>query len=153
VQKNAIKKQDGGAVNKKVLKMGDAPYLEYFGTQLYNTTENKALTIKNNTGSDIIVCLFNSKSFVRSCFIGDGYYAEIPQLPKKPIHVRYLTGTDWDFAYELKDAGLHGAFTKNLNFYKTISETELGPVNEITLVDGTNEGFEKINEKEFFTKN
>lgn len=148
-----LKNQDSVNVTKEKLKMGEAPYLEYFGNQQYNTAENKVLTIKNNTGSDIIVCLFNENEFLRSCFIEDGYFAEIPQLPKDAVDVRYSTGSEWDPRHRLTEAGLYGAFTKNLHFYKTVVAESLGALNEITLVGGKNEGFEKINEKEFFTKN
>ena len=138
--------------NKKVLKMGDSPYIEHFGLQQYNNTENKKLIIKNNTGADIVVCLFKDRTFVRSCFIQDGFYAEIPQLPKKDLFVRYSAGLNWDDTYQLKETKLHGAFTRNLSFYKSVTATELSSINEITLLDGLNEGFETINEKEFFNK-
>jgi hypothetical protein len=137
----------------QTLKMGDAPYLDYFGSQQYNTAENKVLTIKNNTGADVVVCLFNENGFLRSCFIQDGYYAEIPQLPKKPIQVRYACGKDWDFSQLVKEARLYGAFKKHHGFYKSAAASELGPVNEITLAGSIGEDFLPINEKEFFSKN
>jgi hypothetical protein len=100
----------------------------------------------------MIVCLFDEKAFVRSCFIENGYFAEIPQLPLKPVHLRYCTGSNWDSHLLLKDVSLYGAFASNRNFYKSLNPSELGPVNEITLTNGVNEGFTSINEKEFFSK-
>ncbi len=140
------------ATEKPALKMGDSPYTDHFGSQKYNREENKKLVIKNNTGLDIVVCLFNENGFLRSCFIQHGFSAEIPQLPKDDVYVRYSAGLNWDFDHELKEARLRGSFTKGLNFYKSVTKTELGPMNEITLVTGLNEGFETINEKEFFNK-
>ena len=142
----------GSNQNKRVLKMGDSPYSEHFGNQRYNTTENKKLTVKNNSGSDIILCLFSEIGFIRSCFIENGYFAEIPQLPKKNLILRYSVGLNWDFDYRLKEAELYGAFTKDLNFYKSVTKTELGPINEITLTSGLNDGFVTITEKDFFNK-
>jgi hypothetical protein len=140
------------AIEKSGLSMRMAPYLDYFGSERYNTANGKSLTIKNNTGLDVIVCIFNEKNFVRSCFIGNGYFAEIPQLPLKPVHLRYCAGSNWDSKLLLKDVSLYGAFASNRNFYKSLSASELGPVNEITLTGGLNKGFASINEKEFFSK-
>ncbi len=148
----AVKNSSLAGENKRVLKMGDSPYAEHFGNQRYNTAENKKLTIKNNTGKDIVVCLFNEMGFLRSCFIQNGFYAEIPQLPKKDLRLRYSEGLNWDFEKQLQEAKLYGTFTKDLSFYKSIAKTELGAINEITLIYGVNEGFETINEKEFFNK-
>jgi curved DNA-binding protein CbpA len=136
----------------KSLKMGDSPYLQHFGYQRYSKTDAKSLTIKNNTGLDIIVCLFSEGNFLRSCFIKDGFYAEIPQLPKKKILLQYLSGLNWDENHELKEVRLYGGFTKKQSFYRSNNETELGALNEITLLTGLNEGFENINEKQFFNK-
>ncbi len=144
--------KDPKTENAGKLKMGDAPYTEHFGTQRYHKNENKSLTIKNNTGLDVIVCLFNDRGFLRSCFIQSGFFAEIPQLPKRAMILRYTIGSDWDYTHELKEARLYGAFTKNIAFYKCEKVAELGALNEITLVKGVNEGFEKINEREFFDK-
>jgi curved DNA-binding protein CbpA len=134
------------------LKTGDAPYVNYFGVQQYNVRANRTLLIKNSSGADMIVCLFNSKKFIRSSFIADGYFAEITQLPQEAIHIRYNTGKDWKFDQQLEEVNLRGGFTKNSKFYQSAYATELGPINEITLVEGLNEGFEKIKEKEFFSK-
>jgi hypothetical protein len=150
--KSASQAKAQNAVAKSGLSMGTSPYLDHFGTQQYNTTGGKSLTIKNNTGLDMIVCLFNEQQFVRSCFIESGYFAEIPQLPLKPVHLRYCTGNNWDSGLLLKDVSLYGAFASNRNFYKSLNPSELGPVNEITLTGGVNEGFTTINEKEFFSK-
>ncbi len=137
---------------KKIIKMGDSPYLEHFGSPKYDKYESKSLTVKNYTGLDVVVCLFNERGFLRSCFIQDGYYAEIPQLPKNKIIVKYSSGQNWNFELQLKETKLFGAFTKNLSFFKSVKATELGAINEITLLTGVNEGFKNINEQEFFNK-
>lgn len=137
---------------KHSLKMGDTPYPGYFGKHFYDTLDNQKLTIKNSTGMDMIVCLFTKDKFLRSCFIKSGYFIEVSQLPKKKLNIRYITGTDWDFEYELKEAKLYGAFTKSMNFFKSVKSPELSAFNELTFVSGENEGFKEIKEKEFFSK-
>lgn len=137
----------------KTLKMGDAPYLDHFGTQFFFGDNGKSITIKNYTGSDIIICLFNENKFLRSCFISNGFYAEIPQLPKKPIEVRYSSGSNWNHEFLLKEVNLYGAFTKDLNFYKSMPSDDLGGLNELTLNKGINEGFTLVDQKQFFNKN
>jgi hypothetical protein len=150
--KSEIKKPDRGIAENRILKTGDSPYTEYFGNQQYNTNDGKNLVIKNNSGLDIIICIFTERGFLRSCFVKNGFYVEIPQLPEKNIFLRYIEGLNWDSGFELKEVKLYGAFTKALNYYKSLMPAELGPAAEITLVNGLNEGFKRINEKDFFSK-
>lgn len=134
------------------LKMGDEPYRDYFGAGRHTIENGKTLSIKNNSASDIIVCLFSQNSFVRSCFIKDNFYAQIPQLPVTPVEIRYQAGANWDPAKQPADIQVQGLFTKDVLFYKTDSLVSLGPLNEITLLPGINAGFKIITPKEFFNK-
>ncbi|MBA3663401.1 MAG: J domain-containing protein [Bacteroidetes bacterium] len=134
------------------LKNGETPYDEYFGSQQFLRGSDKNLSIKNNSGEDVIVCLFTQNSFLRSCVVKDGYFAEIPQLPSKPIDIRYESGKKWNTENYIKAVNIKGAFEKDLHFYKSNLPVVLGPINEITLTPGTNEGFVNITPVEFFKK-
>jgi curved DNA-binding protein CbpA len=134
------------------LKTGDAPYADYFGSAWYIPSSNKTLTLKNNTGEDVIAILFSGNTFVRSCAIKDGFFAEIPQLPQKPLEIRYESGKKWNPSASIPNVSLTGAFSANLAFYRSVEPAQLGAVNEITLIPGTNEGFVKIMPVEFFKK-
>lgn len=147
-----VKNNNAEIRNNRILNTGDNPYSEYFGRQQFNNVENKKLTIKNSTGMDIVLCLFKERDFVRSCFIQNGFYAEIEQLPKKGLYLKYSIGLNWGAEEKLKTANLNGNFKKKSGFYKSLTEIELGPINEITLLKGLNEGFRSINEDEFFNK-
>lgn len=137
---------------KREIKTGQTLYTDHFGTELFAVDKNKSLTIKNNTGADIVVCLFNENKFIRSCFISDGFYAEIPQLPLKPIEVRYSSGKNWDYKKQLSNVKIYGTFTNDLVFYKCNPDAEIGGLNELTLTGGINTGFKEINQEEFFSK-
>ena len=149
--KNPTEKKNNEPQNS-VLKMGDAPYSNYFGRNKYDTTANLNLTIKNNTGLQLIICLFNEQKFIRSCFIEKGFYAEILQLPKDPITIKYCSGSNFNYEHKLTKANVYGAFKENLEFFESNSPTELNSINELTLQSGINEGFMKVDEKKFFTK-
>ncbi|MGZ3899387.1 MAG: DnaJ domain-containing protein, partial [Bacteroidia bacterium] len=134
------------------LKNGDSPYSEHFGYQNFEAGSNKILGIKNNSGADIVICLFAENSFLRSCVVKDGFYAEIPQLPSKPIQIKYESGKKWDSEKEIKGVNIKGAFTENLRFFKSMSTIEPGILNQVTLIPGVNQGFIPISPEEFFNK-
>lgn len=134
------------------LEMGDAPYTDYFGRAQYNTNSPKTLSIKNNTGADLIVCLFSKNNFIRSCFIKDAYYVAIPQLPSASLEIRYQSGKKWDAGKSISNIKTTGCFTEHLTFYKSIQPFNLGAINEITLMPFTNQGFQIISSAEFFKK-
>jgi curved DNA-binding protein CbpA len=137
---------------RSALKMGDAPYSNYFGKNNYDTIANLSLTIINSTDQELIICLFNNKKFIRSCYIAKGYYAEISQLPKDPLTIKYCTGLYFDYVHELKTVNILGAFTENLEFFESNQPTTLNSINELTLQSGSNQGFKKVDEKNFFSK-
>lgn len=134
------------------LEMGDAPYTEYFGQAQYATNSPKTLSIKNNTGTDLIVCLFSENNFIRSCFIKEAFYVAIPQLPSSSLQIRYQSGKKWEADKSIANIKTKGIFTKHLTFYKSIQPFKLGAINEITLRPFTNQGFEVISAAEFFKK-
>ncbi|MBA2611885.1 MAG: J domain-containing protein [Bacteroidetes bacterium] len=134
------------------LKMGDAPYSNYFGRNKYDPTSKLSLTVKNNTGYELIVCLFTKKRFVRSCYIAKGFYAQITELPKDPLIIKYCTGVNFNYSRKLKETEVFGAFKENLEFYESKDLTALNSINELTLLGGINEGFKKVEEKVFFSK-
>ena len=135
------------------LKLGDAPYTSVFGRLKYDTIHNKTLTIKNLSGAETIVCLFSKKEFIRSFYLKTNISAEVTQLPQEPLFIYYCSGNNFDYSYHLDSSNVTGAFTKNLRFYKSIKASALNSSNELTLLQGTNEGFEIIDEKTFFKKN
>jgi hypothetical protein len=133
------------------LKMGDSPYTEYFGRQQYDTQQNRKLLVKNQSGKDVILCVFTGKEFVRSCFIQDGFFVEIPQLPLKNLTIKYMSGKNWSGDTLLNDPRIYGSFKNDLSFYSG-AETGAGDPDELTLLDGINQGFKKIDQTTFFNK-
>lgn len=132
------------------LKMGDAPYDELFGTARYDLSSEEKLHINNMTGADIIVCLFSEHGFIRCFFIEQNYSAEVSQLPKEAVSISYYCGKYFDASKELKKVKVKGAFTEKEQFFKSIAKTRLNLFNELTLLPGNNEGFESVEEYEFF---
>lgn len=146
------KERNVDEVKISALKMGDAPYSNYFGENKYDTIAKLSLTIINNTDQELIVGLFNKKQFIRSCYIAKGYYAELLQLPKDPLTIKYCTGLYFDYLNELKEAKVLGGFKENLEFFESNQPTTLNSINELTLQSGSNQGFKKVSEKSFFSK-
>ena len=134
------------------LKMGDAPYSSYFGRNKYDTIANLDLTIKNNSGKEVIICLFNKQKFIRSCYIDKGYFVELSELPKDSLTIKYSTGLYFTYDKELLQSKILGAFQENLEFFESIIPSRLNSINELTLHDGINEGFTQVDEKKFFTR-
>lgn len=136
----------------EILKMGDEPYRDFFGTGKFEMSNGKSLSIKNGTSSDIIVCIFSENNFVRSSFIKEGFYVEIPQLPSTQLEIRFHSGTNWNSSMRVEGKDVEGMFSQNPKFYKGAGKIILGGLNEITLVPGVNEGFNEISATEFFYK-
>ncbi|MBA3680107.1 MAG: J domain-containing protein [Bacteroidetes bacterium] len=134
------------------LKMGDTPYSSYFGRNKYDTASKLNLVIKNNTGLELIACIFTKNKFVRSCYIAQGFYVEISQLPKAPLIIKYCTGNYFSYSYQLKEKDIFGAFKVNPEFYESRNTIELNSINELTLQGGLNEGFKRVSEKRFFKR-
>ncbi len=131
------------------LNNGDTPYLYHFGNARFDSDNTAFFSIKNATGNDVVVCLFTKKHFVRSFFLKNDFSADVPQLPREPMHIRYSSGQLFKHAVIMKDTGIYGGFTRDICFYKT---TKAENLQRLTLTPGLNEGFKKIDEAEFFKK-
>lgn len=139
-------------ISRTELQNGEEIYADYFGPGIFVSSSPVKLNIKNSSGEDMIVCLFTENGFVRSCVVKDGFQAEIPQLPEKPLQIRYESGSQWNALQPIKEANTKGAFTRNLNFYKSNGFVEPGAINELTIVPRLNEGFVSTSAREFFKK-
>ena len=134
------------------LKMGDSPYAIYFGGSRYDTLANLNLTIKNNSSLELIVCIFNEQHFIRSCYIDKGFYVELAQLPKEPLLIKYCSGFNFDYEHKLKQSDVVGTFKDKLEFYCSNTFVRLNSVTELSLSNGLNEGFKRVDETTFFSK-
>jgi curved DNA-binding protein CbpA len=134
------------------LKMGDAPYSNYFGRNKFDTIADLSLTVKNNTGKEVIVCLFTKKRFIRSAYIQKGFYAQINELPEDSLIIKYCTGLIFSYSLKPLEVEVFGAFKEKPEFFESKTATALNSINELTLQGGINEGFTKIDETKFFTK-
>ncbi len=134
------------------LNLGDNPYVLFFGAGHYDTIQNRKINLKNMTGEEAIICLFAGSKFIRSFYIRHNLSAEISQLPNDAFTVKYCIGSHFNHSHELKEAGVFGAFTKGLNFFQSVGANRFRNIDELTLLPGLNEGFQVINEKEFFKK-
>jgi hypothetical protein len=134
------------------LKLGDAPYSGYFGGPRYDQNNNRIITVKNLSGNDIIVCLFTKNNFIRSFFIENNISAEVSQLPAEPLHIKYSSGKYFDYTQKLSQPYVSGAFTEDLQFFKSMKS--LKPIKglEVILKEGENKDFSSITEEEFFKR-
>jgi curved DNA-binding protein CbpA len=136
--------------NTSDLKMGDNPYNLVFGNATHELYSDKKLLIKNHSGTDIIVCLFTKDRFIRSLFIKNDASTEVLQLPDDSLFINYSSGLYFNKAKVLKQTGVIGAFDKDLLFFKSIRACTINSINELTLMPGNNEQFEKTDELTFF---
>jgi len=139
--------------NMSTLKMGDAPYALYFGKEQFATDNSSQLLLKNLSGKDLIVCLFKNQEFVRSLYLESNFSAQVPQLPKEELYIRYSSGLKFDADKTISGTTVQGAFIEDLAFYKNNQPFSLSAMNELSLKNGINEGFERISAKEFFKTN
>jgi hypothetical protein len=134
------------------LEMGDSPYTLFFGSPRYDKIHDQKLVVKNMTGMDVIVCLFTQKEFIRDFYIKNNYSAEVSQLPDEALYINYSSGQNFNRVKHLKEVDIIGGFTRNQLFFKSIKATSLHSINELTLLQGNNEGFETADEKSFFKR-
>lgn len=136
----------------KEIKMGDTPYANYFKNPVYAPKSKKTLMLKNPTLSDAVVCLFTSdKTFVRSCYIENGYYAELSQLPEAPLIVYITTGINWNALRINTETNAVGGFDSLTNYYKSIGALNIEQ-NELSLNDDLFKEMQEISENDFFSK-
>lgn len=136
-------------VEKPAVITGEAPYSVYFGGPAYDSTHAHQLKVKNLSGYDLIVFLFNKK-FVRSVFINNGFEVDIDYLPRELSVFRIMSGTDFKYTNEVKKAGVYGAFTNQCKYYQNNSKIKLNKVNQLTITDFISQGFKETNEDDFF---
>lgn len=129
-----------------------APYTAYFGEGYYDLTSKAELTIRNLTGADAIVCLFDSTRFLRSFLLKEGSAATVPGLPDRHLNLRYCTGRDYDQAAAASPQPVAAAFKTVFGNYKSQNSFNLDAINQLTLLPGINEGFQQIASEDFFRK-
>lgn len=133
------------------LKPGDAPYNFIFGNPYYEINGGKKLIIKNMTGFDAVVCIFSGRQFVRSFFVQSGFSAEVPQLPRRPLDIRYCAGLHFDNLITLEKSRVVGGFRKEASYFRSVAPLIPGDNVELSLTPGISEGFVQTTEKDFFT--
>ena len=131
-------------------KTGDAPYAYIFGNAKYDSLHNKTAKIKNLSGTDVIVCLFSKKEFVRCVFVKENDSFEITHLPLNSTGIGYVSGLCFDSSLRPDNTDIRGVFSENQEFYKSTKANLLNSFNELTLLPGLNKGFKKVDEKDFF---
>ena len=147
-----IQAKQSKTISQAALKTGDSPYTDYFGENKFYKTNHISLTVKNFTGIDLIILLFTKKDFLRSCYVTNGSYADLNELPNEPIYIRYCCGLNFNNSLFLKVPKIYGAFEKKLEFFESNQSTILNSINELTLQNGLNTGFKKIDAYYFFNK-
>jgi len=137
---------------KDELKMTDDPFTSYFKRPVFDTAANRVLTIKNFSGDDMVIGVFDEEeNFVRSCVIKSGYYVEVDELPAKAMNLKILSGKNWNKQKEHKGLNVIGGFNDNENYCRLDSKQTNGL--SITIDDNALKNLEKIDEKNFFKRN
>jgi len=136
---------------KPRLSTGDTPYSVYFGGPTYDSSYAATLKIKNISGDDMVVFLFG-KTFLRTCFIANGYETEITMLPKKLNQFKIMSGKDFQYTNELKIAGVFGAFGEFCRFYENRNSINIRKLEYITFTNFLDQGFQETKEDFFFKK-
>lgn len=140
----------GSSITSSQLRPGDSPYNFIFGNPRFDSTNGRSLLIRNMTGLDAIICIFAGNTFVRSFFVQGGFSAEVSQLPKKPLDIRYATGLDFSYRAKLDEARVMGGFTRKAQYYRSVADFIPGEHGELSLKPGISEGFVQTSEKQFF---
>ncbi|MCC6370533.1 MAG: hypothetical protein IT236_05945, partial [Bacteroidia bacterium] len=142
------------AKNNEVVTLsnGASPYSGYFGEAVYSKANNLGLRIKNQSGNDVIVCLFSADKFIRSFFLEADNSAEVPQLPTEAMQLRYCSGRVFKSNAVSQNGQQLGAFTQQAKYYLSNGFVELNTSQELTLLPDINEGFNTVNETQFFKK-
>jgi hypothetical protein len=129
---------------------GDAPYTVYYGGAGFDTLADRRLQIKNMASDDMLIMLFGKKGFVRSIYVEHGYEVSLSQLPAEIASFRIMTGVNFQYTTELKEAGVYGGFVDKCRFYSSSKKLKLNGTNQLTLMNLAAEGFREVGEKEFF---
>lgn len=133
-------------------EVSDSPYTNHFGESYYYVNSAASLTLRNLSGADAVICLFDSVRFLRSFLLQEGFSATVPGLPEQHITLRYISGKAFDNTVQAPKQAVKGAFRETYGTYKTQSSFNLDAINQLTLLPGLNHGFEEIGTEEFFKK-
>ena len=133
------------------LKMTDDPFTAYFKEPVFDTVANRAIVIKNFSGSDLIVAMFDTKDkFIRSSVIKPGFYIEVSQLPEKELNLRFASGRNWNKQKTRKGFSAIGGFSDKENYFVLNTKGSNG---FFTINDDAINSLDKIEEKDFFKRN
>lgn len=130
-------------------RTGDSPYTRFFGGARADSSAPGNLTVTNQSGYDVVVCLFGRRHFLRSCFISSGASCQMDLLPEGPWELRYSSGLNFDAGEQNKPESHAGGFKETPRFYK--SSRPLA-VKTLVLAKGATRNFERVTEEEFFEK-
>lgn len=139
-------------VERKRVTTGDTPYAEYYGGARRDTVSKRSIKFKNMCGNDLILFLFDKDKFIRSCYVEHGFEVNLEMLPKEISLMRVMEGKNFEYIKELTKAGVFGAFKDDCKFYQYKRKLRLDDLNNITLLNFVEEGFEEVEEEKFFKK-
>jgi len=91
------------------MRPGFSPFKAYFGSEVF-VRPGALLQIRNQSGSDALVCIFDSSRFLRSFYVADDFSARISQLPRSNFYVRLLLGKEYDANKLMLDTLVRGDF-------------------------------------------
>lgn len=131
------------------MKTGDVPYAGFFGEASNDSTKAASLLVRNQSGYDVAICIFQRRRFLKSCFISNGSSCTLAHLPKGPWQIRYSSGLGFDPEKAEATLPVKGRFTETPRFYR--SNKPLA-TEELILAGGAIANFERITEDEFFMK-
>lgn len=127
-----------------------SPFKAYFGSEVF-VRPGVLLQIRNQSGSDALVCIFDSSRFLRSFYVADDFSARISQLPRSSFYVRVLLGKEYDASKLIHDTSLKGDFKIHdgcfLSQMYQVNDSITIDLNETTLPY-----FNKITFEEYFSK-
>jgi hypothetical protein len=135
-----------------ILKTGMPFYEDFFGPQSRDLKLQERLTIKNNSGEDVVIGIFDEQIFLRSLYIKNGEASELLNLPAHKLQVRYCSGKNFDPSIKVGRSKTKGIFTKDLHYYKCAAAISLNRSAELILLPNHND-FKEILEMDFFKTN
>lgn len=136
-------------LKKDELKMTDDPFTAYFKGPVFDTVANGAMVIKNFSGKDMVVAIYDKDKFLRSAVIKSGFYIEVSQLPSTEMNVKIAAGNNWNKQKAHKGSDAIGGFSDNELYCILNTKNSNG---FITINDAALNDLDKITEKEFFEK-
>lgn len=125
------------------MRPGFSPLKTHFGSEVF-VKSGTLLQIKNQSGSDALVCIFDSSRFLRSFYVANDFSARISQLPRAKFNVRVLLGKEYDASKLMLDSKVkgdfrihHGCFLSqfssvNDSFTLDLNQTTIPNLNKIT---------------------